>query len=452
MRILFISLGCDKNLVDTEKMLSLLAASGHTLTDEEDEAEAVVVNTCCFIGDAKAESIDTLLHYAGLKTSGSLKYLLCAGCLAQRYWEEIRRDIPEVDAVIGTSSQGELAEALNRLEAGEEAPIMLLRPLNEKPYAVPERMLSTPGHYAYLKIAEGCDKCCTYCIIPKIRGPYRSIPEEALLKEAEKLADAGVKELILVAQETTLYGVDLYGQKRLPQLLEKLSALDLSWIRLLYCYPEELDDALIRAMAALPKVLPYLDIPIQHAADGILKRMGRKTTQTQLKALIGKLRDTIPGICLRTTLITGFPGETEQDHEECLDFIRALRFDRLGVFTYSREEGTPAARMPEQIHWKRKERWKNELLAAQQEITFAKNKALVGKELDILVEGALSDSPGVYVGRSYRDAPEVDGLVFVSSPRELITGDMVRVRTDSAEGYDLSASLLEVSPPIKFNL
>ncbi|MBQ9437546.1 MAG: 30S ribosomal protein S12 methylthiotransferase RimO [Lachnospiraceae bacterium] len=447
MKILLCALGCDKNLVDSEKMLSLLSKAGYELTDNEGEAQAVIVNTCCFIGDAKEESVNALLHYAEKKQEGSLAYLVAAGCLAQRYSDQITRQIPEVDAILGTMAPEQIVQTLEALQEKKalsaadknaESPLRCLPPLDKRPYAGSGRILSSPGHYAYLKIAEGCNKNCSYCIIPKVRGPYRSIPEESLIKEAGELAASGVKELILVAQETTLYGIDLYGKKSLAGLLQKLSKIpQLRWIRLLYCYPEEIDEPLINALQELPKVLPYLDIPIQHGNDEILKRMGRRTDQAAIRETVAKLRAKIPDICLRTTLITGFPGETEEAHQECLAFIKETAFDRLGVFEYSKEEGTAAAKMPSQIHWKRKKRWKEELLSLQQAITFERNKAFEGRSLEVLVEGGLAEENGIYVGRSYRDAPEVDGLVFIRSERELITGNFVSVSIDSAKDYDL---------------
>ena len=426
-------------------MLSLLAEAGHEFTDDEEQAEACVVNTCCFIGDAKEESINALLHYASLKETGNLKLLIAAGCLAERYHKEIENTIPEVDAIVGTASTEDIVQALDT--AGKDgAPVLFLRPLNEKPFASPKRNLSAPGYTAYLKIAEGCNKNCTYCIIPKVRGPYRSIPQESLISEAESLAAQGVKELILVAQETTLYGLDLYGKKSLAELLTKLNDIEgIRWIRVLYCYPEEIDASLIDALKKLPKVLPYLDLPIQHCSDGILKKMGRRTNKKELLTLIKKLRKKLPEICLRTTLIAGFPGETEADHEECLSFIKDVNFDRLGVFTYSREEGTPAAKMPDQVHWKTKERWKNELLALQQKLVFEKNESLKGRTMEVLIEGSLPEQSGIYVGRTYRDAPEVDGMVFVQSDRELITGDLVTVKIEEARGYDLAGRIMEES-------
>ena len=346
MNIMFVSLGCDKNLVDTEMMLGLLQKKGYTFTDDERAADVIVVNTCCFIGDAKEESIQTLLEMAELKKEGRLKALIAAGCLAQRYQKEIREEIPEVDALVGTMAIGEVAEAVEEALAGGGR--NHYRDLGVAPEAYRDRVVTTGGHYACLKIAEGCSKHCTYCIIPKVRGEYRSIPMEELVEQARKLAEGGVRELILVAQETTLYGVDLYGKKCLPELLERLAGIqDIRWIRILYCYPEEITEELIETIAREPKVCHYLDIPIQHASDGVLKRMGRHTTQAQLRGIIEGLRERIPDICLRTTLISGFPGETQEDFEELYRFVNEMEFDRLGVFTYSREEDTPAADMPD---------------------------------------------------------------------------------------------------------
>ncbi len=341
-KILFISLGCDKNLVDSEKMLALLSEKGYGFTDDEAEADIVVINTCCFINDAKQESIDTILEMAELRKNGALKALIVAGCLAQRYREEIQKEIPEVDMIIGISAIDEITQALDKFRCGQKE--NYYGSPDKRPYADTKRILTTGGHYAYLKIAEGCDKHCTYCVIPKVRGSYRSIPMENLVEEAEMLAAEGVKELIIVAQETTLYGVDLYGVKTLPTLLRRLCRIDeLYWIRILYCYPEEIDDELIRVIKEEPKICHYLDLPIQHGCDTILKRMGRRTTGGELEEVVGKLRREIPDICIRTTLITGFPGETEEEHEELLAFVERMEFDRLGVFTYSQEEDTPAA-------------------------------------------------------------------------------------------------------------
>ncbi len=435
MKILLISLGCDKNLVDSEMMLGMLEEKGYTFTDDESEAEAVVVNTCCFINDAKEESINTLLEMAQLKESGQLKALIAAGCLAQRYREEILKEIPQVDAIVGTTAVAEIVEALDEVLAGKGS--NHYQDINAAPVTGAKRVVTTGGHFAYLKIAEGCDKHCTYCIIPKVRGSFRSVPMEILLEEAARLAEGGVKELILVAQETTLYGVDLYGKKSLPVLLHKLAQISgIYWIRILYCYPEEITDELIDTIAAEPKVCHYLDIPIQHASDNILRRMGRRTTEAELRDMIGRLREKIPDICLRTTLISGFPGETKEDFENLYNFVDEMEFDRLGVFTYSQEEDTPAAAMPEQIDDKIKEARRDELMELQQEIAFEKAKDMVGRVLTVIIEGKVADEE-TYVGRTYRDAPNVDGYLFVNTTANLMTGDFVKVLVTDANEYDL---------------
>lgn len=435
MKILLISLGCDKNLVDSEMMLGMLEEKGYTFTDDESEAEAVVVNTCCFINDAKEESINTLLEMAQLKESGQLKALIAAGCLAQRYREEIQKEIPQVDAIVGTTAVAEIVEALDEVLAGKGS--NHYQDINAAPVTGAKRLVTTGGHFAYLKIAEGCDKHCTYCIIPKVRGSFRSVPMESLLEEAARLAEGGVKELILVAQETTLYGVDLYGKKSLPALLHKLAQISgIYWIRILYCYPEEITDELIDTIAAEPKVCHYLDIPIQHASDNILRRMGRRTTEAELRGMIGRLREKIPDICLRTTLISGFPGETKEDFENLYNFVDEMEFDRLGVFTYSQEEDTPAAAMPEQIADKIKEARRGELMELQQEIAFEKAKDMVGRVLTVIIEGKVADEE-TYVGRTYRDAPNVDGYLFVNTTANLMTGDFVKVLVTDANEYDL---------------
>ena len=439
MKILFVSLGCDKNLVDTEMMLGMLAERGHTFTDSEEEAQAVVVNTCCFIGDAKEESVNTLLQMAQLKKEGRIRVLIAAGCLAQRYREEIRQEIPEVDEILGTMAIDSIADAIDEAEAGRrenhitepDAPIVYGK----------KRSVTTGGHYAYLKIAEGCDKRCTYCIIPKVRGGYRSVPMDALVKEAEGLAQAGVRELILVAQETTVYGRDLYGKKALPELLEKLCRIPgLYWIRLLYCYPEEITDELIACMKKEPKICHYLDMPIQHASDRILKRMGRRTNQQELRERIGRLREEIPDICLRTTLISGFPGETQEEFEELYNFADEMEFDRLGVFPYSQEEGTPAAEFPDQIPQEVRESRRDELMELQQEIAFEKAQAQKGRTLLAMIEGKVEDE-NAYVARTYMDAPGVDGLLFINTSKQLLTGDFVRVRVTGSYEYDLIGEL-----------
>lgn len=441
--MLFQSLGCDKNLVDSEMMLGMLAESGYCFTDDENEADAVVVNTCCFIGDAKEESVNTILEMAELKKSGQIKALVVTGCLAQRYQEEIRTEIAEVDAVVGTSAIEELPTVLDAAFAGKAQD--RYHRLDEKPLTDQKRILTTGGHYAYLKIAEGCDKHCTYCIIPQVRGPYRSVPMESLLREARALAEQGVKELILVAQETTVYGQDLYGYKALPELLGKLCRIEgLAWIRVLYCYPEEINDALIQVIQKEEKICHYLDIPVQHASDPILKRMGRRTDRRELTDMVKKLRREIPDICLRTTLIAGFPGETEEDFETLFDFVEEMAFDRLGVFPYSQEEDTPAADMPDQISDGVKQARCDRLMALQQEIAFDAAADMEGRLVMAMIEGKVADED-VYVARTYKDAPDVDGYLFVQTDRELMTGDFVRVRITGSHEYDLMGVLEDES-------
>ncbi len=440
MKLLFISLGCDKNLVDSEQMLGLLEKEGHTFTDDETEAEVIIINTCCFINDTKEESINTILEMAEYRKTGPCRALIVTGCLAQRYSREITEEIPEVDAVIGTTAYDALPEILEKALKGQKE--QKLESLNRLVRPKAGRQLTTGGHYAHLKIAEGCDKHCTYCIIPRIRGPYRSIPMEELLKEAADLAGQGVKELILVAQETTLYGLDLYGEKRLPALLRELCRIKgLRWIRLQYCYPEEITKELIQVLQEEPKLCRYLDLPIQHASDPILKRMGRRTTRADLEQIIADLREALPDICLRTTLITGFPGETEEDHRELMSFIDTCEFDRLGVFTYSQEEDTPAAQMPGQIDEEVKENRQAELMELQQEIAFEKAEAMKGRELEVLIEGRVSGE-NAYVGRTYRDAPDVDGYIFINTEETLMSGDFAKVRVTGACEYDLIGELI----------
>lgn len=442
-KVCFVSLGCDKNLVDTEMMLGMLTERGYAFTDDETQAQAAIVNTCCFIGDAKEESVNTILELAELKKSGSLQALIVTGCLAERYREEIRKEIEEVDAVLGTTAIDRIAETLDQVFAGGAKD--QYERLDREPLTDRKRVLTTGGHFAYLKIAEGCDKHCTYCIIPKVRGPYRSIPMESLVREAETLAKQGVKELILVAQETTVYGVDLYGHKALPELLQKLCGIDgLVWIRLLYCYPEEIDDALIRVMKEEEKICHYLDLPIQHASDAVLQRMGRRTDQAQLTKIVSHLREEIPDICLRTTLISGFPGETKEDHAALLSFVKQMRFDRLGVFPYSREEDTAAAKLPGQLSKKVKNDRRDEIMALQQEIAFDKAAQMEGRTLPVMIEGKVADEE-VYVARTYRDAPDVDGMLFCHTNRELMTGDFVQVRVTGSYEYDLMGELIDES-------
>lgn len=441
MKILFISLGCDKNLVDSEVMLGMLTSKGYEITDDENEADVVVVNTCCFIGDAKEESIHNILEMAELRKAGDIKALIVTGCLAQRYKEEVQTEIPEVDAIIGTTAIDAIVETLEDVLAGQGH--NHIEDINRTPVYDKSRIVTTGGHYAYLKIAEGCDKRCSYCIIPKVRGNYRSIPMESLLAEARKLVEFGAKELILVAQETALYGKDLYGEKSLPRLLHELCKIDgLYWIRILYCYPEEITDELIETIRTEEKVCHYLDIPIQHASDNILKRMGRRTNQAELRDMIARLRERIPDICLRTTLITGFPGETQEDHEELMAFVDEMEFDRLGVFTYSAEEDTPAAEFEDQIEEEIKKDRQAEIMELQQEIAFEKAENAVGRTVLAMIEGRLPDE-NAYAARTYMDAPNVDGLVFVQTSRELMTGDFVKVKITGSYEYDLIGEIVE---------
>lgn len=440
MNILFISLGCDKNLVDSEVMLGLLDSRGYQIVDDETIADVIVINTCCFIHDAKEESIQTILEMAEYKKTGRLKALVVTGCLAQRYQQEIIDEIPEVDAVLGTASYDKIAEAIDEALDGHTE--MYLEDIDRLPQVSSKRLVTTGGHYAYLKIAEGCDKHCTYCIIPKVRGNYRSVPMEQLLKEAKELAEGGVKELILVAQETTVYGQDIYGEKSLHRLLRELCKIDgIQWIRLLYCYPEEIDANLIRVMKEEPKICHYLDLPIQHASDAILKKMGRRTSKAQLVDTIRTLREEIPDITLRTTLITGFPGETEEQHQELVEFVDEMEFDRLGVFTYSPEENTPAAEMSDQIPEEVKEDRQAELMELQQEIAFDLAEDMIDREVLVMIEGKVADE-NAYVGRTYRDAPNVDGLIFINTDEELMSGDFAKVKVTGAMEYDLIGELM----------
>ncbi|ADL34022.1 MiaB-like tRNA modifying enzyme [Butyrivibrio proteoclasticus B316] len=445
MKILFVSLGCDKNRVDTEVMLGMLADRGHNFTDDEQEAEAAVVNTCCFINDAKEESINTILELAERRKSGQLKALIVTGCLAQRYKEEIQDEIPEVDEILGVSSTDKIIEALD--ETIERNKLFSHKnyfdDVNRKPIGGKKRVITTGGLYNYLKIAEGCDKHCTYCIIPKVRGAYRSVPMEQLLADARNLAEAGVTELLLVAQETTLYGTDLYGEKKLPELLHKLCEIDgFKWIRILYCYPEEITEELIQTIKTEPKICHYLDIPIQSGSDRILKLMGRRTNNAEIRALVEHLREEIPDICIRTTLISGFPGETAADHNETFKLVEDLRFDRLGVFTYSQEEDTPAATMPDQVTERVKNTRRNKLMRLQQEIAFENAENMVGKIVEAVIEGRITDTDDEegfsYVARTYKDAPDIDGYVFVTGvKRELMTGDYIKVLITGSNEYDL---------------
>lgn len=437
MKVLLISLGCDKNLVDSEVMLGLLNKAGHELTNDETEAEAVVINTCAFISDAKEESINTIIEMGRLKKTGRLKKLIVAGCLSQRYKDEIMKELPEIDVIIGATNYDKIVEAIG---TDEDA---IVDDINYTPKPVSERIVTTNASMAYFKIAEGCNKLCTYCIIPHIRGRYRSIPMDRLLASAEKLATDGIKELVLVAQETTLYGVDLYGGKKLPELLTKLSDIEgIEWIRLLYCYPEEITDELISVMAENPKICHYIDIPIQHSENEILRRMGRKTSREDIVSLVSKLRTAMPDIAIRTTLISGFPGETQELHDGLVDFVDECEFDRLGVFTYSPEEGTPAAGYEDQVDGELAAKWRDEIMELQQEISYEKNQELIGSIQRVLIEGYLVEDD-VYVGRTYRDAPGVDGIVFVSAPYELMSGSFVDVKITEANEYDLTGVIVE---------
>ncbi|MCI9486213.1 MAG: 30S ribosomal protein S12 methylthiotransferase RimO [Lachnospiraceae bacterium] len=445
MKLLFVSLGCDKNLVDSEEMLGLLSEAGFTFTDDETEAEVIVVNTCCFIGDAKEESIGTLLEMAGQKETGRCKVLIAAGCLAQRYRDEVLKEIPEVDGILGTTSCDRIVSVVEEaLDGRREA---VFEDVSRSRKTAGGRIVTTGGHYAYLKIAEGCDKHCTYCVIPSVRGAYRSVPMEALLTEAEELAEKGVRELILVAQETTLYGVDLYGEKRLPSLLKGLAKIPgIHWIRLLYCYPEEITDELIETIKTETKVCHYMDVPIQHASDRILKRMGRRTNREEITARIGKLREEITDMAVRTTMITGFPGETEADVEALLDFVDEMEFERLGVFPYSQEEGTPAAAMEGQIPEEEKLARRDAVMELQQEISLAHGESMIGRELEVFIEGKVADEEA-YVGRTYMDAPGVDGYLFVNTGVELMSGMFVRARVTGALEYDLIGELCDEDEP-----
>lgn len=438
-KVLFISLGCDKNLADSEEMLGMLVENGYEITNEESEAEVIVINTCAFIHDAKEESVNSILEMAQYKETGKLKALLVTGCLAQRYQKEITEEIPEVDAVLGTGSWDELIQALDKVFEGEK--YLDFQSIDRLPRAAGKRVITTGGYYDYLKIAEGCDKCCTYCIIPKLRGKYRSIPMEKLVAQAKYLASQGVRELIVVAQETTVYGQDLYGEKSLHILLRKLCRIPgIQWIRILYCYPEEIYPELIQTMKEERKICHYLDLPIQHCNNRILKRMGRRTTKEELIQIVETLRKEIPDIILRTTLITGFPGETQEEHEELMEFIDTMEFDRLGVFTYSAEEDTPAARMPDQIDEEEKQRRQAELMELQQEISIDKGNARIGSEVEVMVEGKVADE-NAYVARTYGDAPGVDGYLFINTDTQLMSGDFAMVHITGALEYDLIGEL-----------
>lgn len=469
-KVHLISLGCDKNLSDSEKTLGLLMADGYEYTDDPAAADLIVVNTCCFIRDAKQESVETLIEMADLKTARreagmKMPLLLVMGCMAERYKEEITESLPEVDILVGTNSWQDISAAVAEFrKKGEKT--SLFRPISENAFLahpVTKRLITAGGHYSYLKIAEGCGKKCTYCIIPSLKGAYRSVPMEDLIREAEGLAEAGVRELILVAQETTLYGTDLYGKKMLPELLKKLNDIDgIRWIRLLYCYPEEITEELIDAIRTLPKVCHYIDMPVQHASDHILKRMARATTHEEIVGRIRHIREKIPDIVLRTTLISGFPGETDGDHKILTEFVREMEFERLGDFEYSREEGTRAAQFSHQVSAARKKLRRDEIMSLQQEIASRTAQKQIGRELEVMIEGRLTDPAGmmpedssaegpaaekedgnVYVGRTYMDAPDVDGLIYLQTgKKEFMTGDIVRARVIGAYEYDLAGELI----------
>ena len=441
MKLLFISLGCDKNLVDSEFMIGMLTNKGIVMCDDETEADIIIVNSCCFINDAKEESINTILEMAEYKKTGNCKALIVTGCLSQRYQNEIMEEIPEVDAILGTNSYDSICEAVE--EALAKHTYKNVNTLEGLPKLSTKRVVTTGGHFAYLKIAEGCNKNCTYCIIPSIRGRYRSVPMEDLVAQAKELAENGVKELILVAQETTLYGIDLYGKKSLHLLLDELNKISgLFWIRIMYCYPEEIYEELIDAMIRNKKVCHYLDMPIQHCHDAILKRMGRRTNKADLEERVAYLRKRIPDITLRTTLICGFPGETEEMHEELMQFINDMEFDRLGAFAYSPEEGTPAAEFTDQVDEELKLDWQADVMELQEEVIFDKNETLIGMETFAFIEGKVADE-NAYIGRTYRDAPNVDGYIFIQTQEELMTGDIVKVKVTGAYEYDLIGEMIK---------
>ncbi len=441
MKVLFVSLGCDKNLVDSEHMLGDLIDNGFSICDDEAEADVIVVNTCSFIADAMEESIQNIIDLGAYKEKGNLKALIVSGCLAQRFTDEILEQLPEVDAVIGTNSYDELLSAINSVLNDKSQKPVYKKDLVGLPKDG-RRVLTTGGHFAYLKIAEGCNKRCTYCIIPYIRGNYRSVPMEQLLKEAKELAAQGVKELILVAQETTVYGVDIYGEKSLTKLLRELCKIDgFEWIRILYAYPEEITDDLIECMASEPKICHYIDMPIQHCNDDILKKMGRKTNKADIMNIVGRLREAMPDISLRTTLICGFPGETEEMHLELLQFIKDMSFDRLGAFAYSKEDGTVAATWDNQVDEDLKQKWLEEVMICQKDIALNNNEKYIGKTLKVFIEGKLPED-GVFIGRTYRDTPSVDGFIFVNSDTELTSGQYVNVKVTGYDEYDLIGDVM----------
>ncbi len=435
IKILFVSLGCDKNLVDSETMIGLLQDKGYEITNEEKDADVVIINSCCFIGDAKEESIETIIELGKLKETGRLKALIVTGCLAQRYKDEILKELPEVDAIIGTMSIESIGEAVDA--SLKEKGYSHFEDIDYLPKIYDKRAIASGSYTGYLKIAEGCNKRCTYCVIPSVRGSYRSIPMEAVMAQAVHLVNNGVRELCLVAQETTLYGLDLYGRKSLPKLLQMLSSIeDLKWIRLLYCYPEEITDELILEIKSNPKVCHYIDMPIQHCENAVLKRMGRATTKEEILERISYIRKEIPDIVLRTSLIAGFPGETKEEHEALMEFVDEVEFNRLGVFTYSLEEDTPAASFDNQVPEEVKEQWRAEIMELQQEVSYDRNASMVGQCMEVIVDGYVYKDD-MYMCRSYMDAPDIDGMVFVHSEEELVTGDFIKVKIVDFNEYDL---------------
>jgi ribosomal protein S12 methylthiotransferase len=436
LKVGLVSLGCPKNLVDSEIMLGFIKESGFAITSKEQDADILVINTCSFIDEAKEESINTILELARHKTEGKCRSLLVAGCLAQRFPQELLLEIPEIDGLVGTGFITEIAGAIRRTLNGERV-LLVGAPgcLHQADYP---RIQATPSHTAYLKIAEGCDNCCSYCVIPEIRGPYRSREIEDVLIEAAGLASRGVKELILTAQDTTRYGIDLYSRLALDELLTKLADIGgLVWIRILYAYPTYITDKLIAALAADKKICRYLDIPFQHASDTVLKRMNRGGSRKEYVRLIEKLRLSIPGITLRSTFIVGFPGETKEDFQDLLDFMTQVKLDRVGIFAYSREEGTAAAKMDRQVPEEIKTERRDRAMEIQQKISLEINQRKIGETVTVLVEGISSEDTGLYEGRSEGDAPDIDGRVLIKSNRDLKPGDFVRVLIESATWYDL---------------
>jgi ribosomal protein S12 methylthiotransferase len=432
IKIGFVSLGCNKNLCDTENMMGLLAENGFEITPNPEEAEVVVVNTCGFIESAQQESIDTILEMAQYKEKNCTLLVVC-GCLAQRFAEEIRQEMPEVDVIVGTTAFDEIVEAINEGLKGKKN--SYIYDINKDVMENLPRIRTTPRAVAYLKIAEGCDNKCTYCAIPYIRGKYRSRSEENILAEAEALAADGVREIIVVAQDTTRYGIDLYGEKRISQLLRKLcKILGIEWVRVHYSYPEEIDEELIKTISEEDKIVKYLDIPVQHGASSVLKRMGRKTTRSRLEELVKKLRTQIPDITLRTSIIAGFPGETEEEFEELCDFLESVKFDRVGVFAYSCEEGTPAAKMNGQLPEEIKEARRDKVMELSQRISLERNNSMIGKTVRVITEGF---EENLYYGRSGGESIEIDPKIYFGAHRELNAGDFVDVTIKSADIYDL---------------